>query len=157
MLVFTGFSRIASEIATEQVRMTPHREHELQQLSELVAQGEAVLTNPQCSIDEFGYLLHEGWRIKKTLTGKITNSYIDEIYATALEGGALGGKLLGAGGGGFMLFFVPPERRKELRRRLNKLLCVPFSFSKRGSHVEVYERDQPYDKSLVDERQAVYS
>ncbi len=154
MLVFTGFSRIASEIATDQVRMTPYREHELQQISELVAQGEALLTNPQCSIDEFGRLLHEGWRIKKTLTGKITNSDIDDIYAAALEGGALGGKLLGAGGGGFMLLFVPPEKRKELRRRLNKLLCVPFSFSNRGSHVVVYEPDQPYDKSLVNERQA---
>ena len=157
MLVFTGFSRIASEIATDQVRLTPYREHELQQISELVAQGEALLTNPQGSIDEFGRLLHEGWRIKKTLTGKITNSDIDDIYAAALEGGALGGKLLGAGGGGFMLLFVPPEKRKELRRKLNKLLCVPFSFSKRGSHVEVYEPDQPYDKSLVNERQAVYS
>ena len=102
-------------------------------------------------------MLHEGWQIKRSLTQKITNASIDEIYEAGLSAGALGGKLLGAGGGGFMLFFVPPERRQELRERLKKLLCVPFSFSNRGSHVVVYEPEEVYDKSLVSERDAVYA
>ena len=71
--------------------------------------------------------------------------------------GALGGKLLGAGGGGFMLFFVPPERRQALRERLQKLLCVPFSFSSKGSEVVVYEPEEAYDKSLSAERSLVYA
>ena len=102
-------------------------------------------------------MLHEGWQIKRSLTQKITNASIDEIYEAGLSAGALGGKLLGAGGGGFMLFFVPPERRQDLRERLKKLLCVPFSFSNRGSNVVVYEPDEVYDKSLVIERDAVYA
>jgi D-glycero-alpha-D-manno-heptose-7-phosphate kinase len=82
---------------------------------------------------------------------------IDQIYEAGLSAGATGGKLLGAGGGGFMLFFVPPERREALRTRLKKLLCVPFSFNPRGSHVVVYEPETEYDESLANERSAVYA
>ncbi len=91
------------------------------------------------------------------MTSRITNTNIDEIYDAALGAGAIGGKLLGAGGGGFMLFFVPPERRQALRERLRKLLCVPFAFSSKGSHVVVYEPEEMYDKRLASERQAVYA
>jgi D-glycero-alpha-D-manno-heptose-7-phosphate kinase len=101
--------------------------------------------------------LHEGWRIKRSLTQKISTATIDEIYQSGLEAGALGGKLLGAGGGGFMLFYIAPERREALRMRLKKLLCIPLAFSSRGSHVVVYEPEEVYDKSLIHERQTVYA
>ena len=99
----------------------------------------------------------ESWQIKKSLTEKISNADLDEIYAAGLSAGALGGKLLGAGGGGFMLFYVPPEKRDALRARLKKLLCVPFSFSSRGSHVVVYEPEEIYDRTVIEERAAVYA
>lgn len=156
-LYFTGFSRTASEIAQEQLRMTPHKKQELRTMLQLVDEAEAIVTSPSCSLDEFGRLLHEGWQIKRSLTQKISNAEIDEIYEAGLSAGALGGKLLGAGGGGFMLFFVPPERREALRMRLKKLLCVPFAFSNRGSHVVVYEPEEVYDKSLTHERFEVYA
>jgi D-glycero-alpha-D-manno-heptose-7-phosphate kinase len=156
-LYFTGFSRTASEVAQEQVRITPQRKQELAAMLQLVDEAEAMIANPTRPIDEFGRLLHEGWQIKRSLTQKITNAKIDEIYDAGLSAGALGGKLLGAGGGGFMLFFVPPERRQALRERLKKLLCVPFSFSNKGSHIVVYEPDEMYDKSLATERDAVYA
>ena len=155
-LYFTGFARTASEIAQEQVRMTPQRTVELNNMLQLVNEAESVVTSPG-PLEEFGRLLHESWQIKRSLTQRITNSNIDAIYEAGLSAGALGGKLLGAGGGGFMLFFVPPDRRQELRERLKKLLCVPFSFSNRGSSVVVYEPDEVYDKSLVSERDAVYA
>ena len=155
-LYFTGFARTASEIAQEQVRMTPQRTVELNNMLQLVNEAESIVTSPG-PLDEFGRLLHESWQIKRSLTQRITNSNIDAIYEAGLSAGALGGKLLGAGGGGFMLFFVPPDRRQELRERLKKLLCVPFSFSNRGSSVVVYEPDEVYDKSLVSERDAVYA
>jgi D-glycero-alpha-D-manno-heptose-7-phosphate kinase len=155
-LYFTGFARTASEIAQEQVRMTPQRKRELDTMLQLVGEAETIISSDG-SLEEFGRLLHESWQIKRSLTQKITNASIDEIYEAGLGAGALGGKLLGAGGGGFMLFFVPPERRQNLRERLKKLLCVPFSFSNRGSNVVVYEPDEVYDKSLVTERDAVYA
>jgi D-glycero-alpha-D-manno-heptose-7-phosphate kinase len=156
-LYFTGFARTASEIAQEQIRMTSQRKHELDAMLKLVDEAETIIANPGRSLEEFGRLLHEGWRIKRSLTQKITNAAIDEIYEAGRSAGALGGKLLGAGGGGFMLFFVPPERRQELRTRLKRLLCVPFAFSNRGSHIVVYEPEKPYDKSLTGERRAVYA
>jgi D-glycero-alpha-D-manno-heptose-7-phosphate kinase len=155
-LYFTGFARTASEIAEEQVRMTPQRKNELKHMLQLVDQAEAVITGSG-PLAEFGRLLHESWQIKRSLTQKVTNCSIDEIYEAGLSAGALGGKLLGAGGGGFMLFYVVPERRQALRERLKKLLCVPFSFSNKGSSVVVYELDEMYDKSLVTERDAVYA
>jgi D-glycero-alpha-D-manno-heptose-7-phosphate kinase len=156
-LYFTGFTRTASEIAQEQVRMTPRRNRELDTMLQLVDEAESIVTSPSRSLDEFGRLLHEGWQLKRSLTQKITNANIDEIYEAGLSAGALGGKLLGAGGGGFMLFYVPPERQPALRERLKKLLCVPFSFAKRGSQVVVYEPEAAYDKSLSEARSFVYA
>ena len=124
---------------------------------QLVDEAEAILTSPRRSLNEFGRLLHDGWQIKRSLTQKITNAEIDEIYEAGLSAGALGGKLLGAGGGGFMLFFIPPQRQAALRGRLKKLLCVPFSFSKKGSQVVVYEPDEVYDSALAAERSMAYA
>jgi D-glycero-alpha-D-manno-heptose-7-phosphate kinase len=156
-LYFTGFSRIASEIAQEQVRVTPQRTKELETMFQMVGEAEDIVTNPHRSLDEFGRLLHEGWKVKRSLTQKITNSDINEIYEAGLDAGALGGKLLGAGGGGFLLLYVPPERRDDVRRRVKKLLCVPFAFSNRGSQVIVYEPEGEYDEGLTRERREVYA
>jgi D-glycero-alpha-D-manno-heptose-7-phosphate kinase len=156
-LYFTGFSRTASEIAQEQILLTPQRTQELRAMLALVDEAEAILTDPRRPLNDFGLLLDESWQIKRSLTRKISNADIDDIYQAGLDSGALGGKLLGAGGGGFMLFFVPPERRPALRKRLKHLLCIPFSFSSRGSHVVVYEPEEQYDQTLVEERNVVYA
>jgi D-glycero-alpha-D-manno-heptose-7-phosphate kinase len=155
-LYFTGFSRIASEIAHEQLRQTPNKTRELNTMRGLVDEAETIVTDRNRPIAEFGRLLHESWSIKRTLTQRITNPAIDEIYEAGLSAGALGGKLLGAGGGGFMVFFVPPHRRQALRERLKKLLCIPFKFSTRGSHVVLYEPEKMYDQSLASERNVIY-
>src|ERR1700691_5124416 len=156
-LYFTGFSRIASQIAEEQVKATPQKKRELETMQQMVSEAEDIVTNRSRSLDEFGRLMHEGWTIKRSLTQKISNNNIDQIYEAGLSAGALGGKLLGAGGGGFMLFFVPPERREALRVRLKKLLCVPFSFNDRGSHVVMYEPEPEYHESLANGRSEVYA
>jgi D-glycero-alpha-D-manno-heptose-7-phosphate kinase len=155
-LYFTGFSRMASEIAQEQIRMTPHKKRELDTMFQLVSEAEDIVVNPNRPLHEFGHLLNESWQIKRTLTQKISNANIDEIYEAGLSAGALGGKLLGAGQSGFMLFFVPPERREALRLRLKRLLCVPFTFSTKGSEVVVYEPEDLYDQSLTAERNLIY-
>lgn len=156
-LFFTGFSRIAAEIATEQIKTTPHKNKELTAMYQLVDEAEAIISSPGRPIDDFGRLLHESWQLKRSLTQKISSPEIDQIYEAGRSAGALGGKLLGAGGGGFMLFYVPPEKRKAVRERLKNLLCVPINFSSRGSHVVVYEPEQAYDKTLSEEREAVYA
>jgi D-glycero-alpha-D-manno-heptose-7-phosphate kinase len=155
-LYFTGFARTASEVAQEQVRVTHQRKKELEAMFQCVQEAETIVRSTSRSLDDFGRLLHESWQIKRTLTQKITNPAIDEIYEAGLSAGALGGKLLGAGGGGFMLFYVPPERQEALRARLKKLLCVPFAFSTKGSQVVVYEPEASYDQSLASRRGAIY-
>jgi D-glycero-alpha-D-manno-heptose-7-phosphate kinase len=156
-LYFTGFSRTASEIAQEQLDVTPRKKTELNIMRKLVDEAEAILTNSSRSLDDFGRLLNENWQIKRTLTRKVTNPGIDEIYNAGIGAGALGGKLLGAGGGGCMLFFVPPDRRQALRAKLQKLLCIPFSFSNNGSQIVVYEPEARYDQTLIVERSQVYA
>lgn len=156
-LYFTGFSRTASEIAKEQVSATPKRGQELRTMQQMVSEAEAILADSGRSIDDFGSLLHESWKLKRSLTHKISNASIDEIYETGLRAGATGGKLLGAGGGGFMLFFVRPENREELRSRLKNLLSIPFRFASRGSEVVVYEPEETYSEMLAAERSKVYA
>jgi len=138
MLFFTGFSRTASEIAREQIEQTPSKKKELKEMQEMVDAALGVLNNNKESYEEFGKLLDETWRLKRSLTSKISNPAIDEIYDAARRAGATGGKLLGAGGGGFMLFFASPDMQPKIRQALEKLLYVPFKFDRQGSQIIYY-------------------
>lgn len=137
MLIFTGFSRFASEIAVDQIQNTSRKKPELAAIHSMVDDALEIL-NSGDDISEFGKLLHETWQIKKKLSSKITNSSIDALYESALRNGALGGKLLGAGGGGFMLLFVTPEKRKQLKEHLHNVLEVKFAFENNGSQIIYY-------------------
>lgn len=85
-------------------------------------------------IPEFGRTLHAAWQLKRGFTSSVSNSRVDDIYATAITAGALGGKLLGAGGGGFFLFFVQPRSRKAVSESLRNAGCKisAFRFESRG-------------------------
>jgi D-glycero-alpha-D-manno-heptose-7-phosphate kinase len=133
MLFFTGISRHASRIAKEQIQSIEQKHTDMGALARFAVLAEQVLLDPRGSLDEIGQLLHESWRVKRTVTAKITTPLIDDIYESARHAGALGGKLLGAGGGGFMLLFVRPEQQKKVRQRLRHLLYVPFRFERSGS------------------------
>jgi D-glycero-alpha-D-manno-heptose-7-phosphate kinase len=87
---------------------------------------------------DLGELLHETWLRKRELPGT-SNSMIDEVYATAREAGASGGKILGAGAGGFMLLVCPEEMQRAVRDKLSNLLFVPFSFDRTGMQVIHYQ------------------
>ena len=87
------------------------------------------------SIDDVGEMLHEGWRLKRTLASAISNEGIDHYYEMGLEHGATGGKLLGAGGGGFILFYCPLEKQQCLREAFAQLKEIPFNFDTEGSKV----------------------
>lgn len=137
MLFFTGFSRYASDVAAEQIKETPNKKQELNAMFAMVKQGLKVL-NGKADLGDFGKLLHESWQIKRSLTKNISSQAIDEIYLAAIQAGALGGKLLGAGGGGFMLIFARPEQQPKIRQKLKRLLCVPFQFENSGSQIIFY-------------------
>jgi len=142
MLFFTSFSRIASNIAKEQIKKTPDRKKELKAMFEMVNRAVDILCGSDSDLTDFGKLLHETWMIKRKLTSKITTPLVDEIYDSARKAGAIGGKLLGAGGGGFILFFVEPEKQNAVKAKLKDLLHVPFRFEETGSQIIYYTRGE---------------
>ena len=139
MLFFTGFSRIASEVAKSQIENLKNREKELLLMYEMVDEAINILQNEKESIDSFGKLIHSSWQYKRSLSDRVSTPEIDNIYQAAMEAGAIGGKILGAGGGGFLLVFAKPERHAEIRKRLNNLIHVPFEFEDSGSRVVLYQ------------------
>ena len=155
MLFFTGFSRTASSIAAEQIKETRNKKPELAQMHRMVDEAVNIL-NGDNDLSDFGRLLHETWQIKRSLTNKVSTPYIDFVYERAMEAGATGGKLLGAGGGGFILLFVEPEFQSKVKESLSHLLQVPFCFENRGSQIIFYEPDLTYesDRQEVKDRGA---
>ncbi len=138
MLFFTGFSRIASEIAKSKIDNIKARTAEIRRMKEIAHEAIEVL-HGNSSLDEIGGLLDQSWQYKRSLSDKVSTSDIDQIYEAATKAGALGGKLLGAGGGGFMLFFVKPEHQGKVQEALKNLVHVPFRFENSGSRVVLYQ------------------
>lgn len=148
LFYFTGFARVASEIAKEQIAATPGKLKELSEMRQMVDEAIKTLDGRHETINDFGKLLHESWTIKRTLTNKISNSHIDDMYLKAIRAGALGGKICGAGGGGFLLLFVTPENRTPVKKALEGLLQVPMRFENLGSHVIHYsDSSGPWDEA----------
>ena len=138
LLFFTGISRFASDIASEQIKETPKKTKELHNMQGMVKDAIKILNGKNVDIEDFGKLLHESWKLKRSLTNKITNDPINNIYETAIKAGAIGGKLLGAGGGGFILFIAKPESHKLIKQKLKDLLNISFKFEKTGSSIIFY-------------------
>jgi D-glycero-alpha-D-manno-heptose-7-phosphate kinase len=144
MFFFTGFSRTASEIASEQIQNISSKTVELRRIKEMAEEAVDILNNGGEEIESFGKLLNESWKLKRSLSSRVTTDTIDEIYDTAINAGAIGGKLCGAGGGGFMLLFVPPRKQRMLKKALKNLLYVPFRFETLGSQITLYANQEPY-------------
>lgn len=143
MLFHSGLQRTASDIAASYVDDIESRERQLTRMSGLVEEAIAIL-NSRSDIVPFGELLHETWMLKRSLSARISNPHVDEIYETARSAGAIGGKLTGAGAGGFILLFVRPADRRRVRERLRHLVHVPFGLEFSGSRVIFYEPEEDY-------------
>jgi D-glycero-alpha-D-manno-heptose-7-phosphate kinase len=139
MLCFTGFSRIASEVAKSKIENLKARTAELTYMRSMVDQAIDILQAPSVPIEAFGELLGTSWMYKRSLSERVSTPEIDELYQAAKDAGAIGGKLLGAGGGGFLLLFARPENHAAIRDRLKNLIYVPFEFEDSGSRVVLYQ------------------
>ncbi|NIQ01437.1 MAG: kinase, partial [Nitrospinaceae bacterium] len=103
-------------------------------------EGLNILVNGAC-VTDFGHLLHESWKLKRSLSDRVSTDRVDEIYEAARKAGAIGGKLLGAGGGGFMLLFARPQDQPVIKDRLRDLLCIPFKLENQGTQIVVFQPD----------------
>ena len=104
----------------------------------------------KADLNEFGKLLDYTWKLKRGITSDISNNDIDIFYKKALDAGATGGKLLGAGGGGFLLFYVEPEYQENVKKALEDLVYVPFEFENEGTRI-MYFRPEYFDLESVKE------
>jgi D-glycero-alpha-D-manno-heptose-7-phosphate kinase len=85
-------------------------------------------------LNDFGRCIHKAWELKRSFSPKISSVWLDEIYNGAIQNGALGGKILGAGGGGYFLFYVPAFDKNKLINWLKTrgMICTPFVFEDKG-------------------------
>ncbi|MFN7925454.1 MAG: galactokinase [Bryobacteraceae bacterium] len=134
MLFWTGLTRDAGRVLVEQQRNTPARIVELTELRDQAGRMQAMLGNGFHAGD-LGRYLDGGWQLKRNLAAAISNPRIDGWYRRAMEAGADGGKLCGAGGGGFLLFAVRPEARVRVREALGDLREIPVKYEPRGSRL----------------------
>ena len=123
LLYFTGYTRSAIDLLSDQDKKTKSNESEMiKNLDHIKQLGKTSLELLEAKdYLQFGLVMHDHWQYKKSRTTGITNSEVDDLYNYALKNGAVGGKLVGAGGGGFLLF-VTANKAKLRHAMKNKLL-----------------------------------
>jgi len=145
VMFFTGTDRMSSQHAKNVVENMEAKHERLTKMHKLVFEAAEILKNGD--LDDFGRMLDETWHLKRGLAKSVTTSTVDDIYRTAIEAGALGGKLLGAGGSGFMAFYVPEGKRASVREALRNLICVHLKIDELGATV-LYKSDDVGAESL---------
>lgn len=134
MLFYTGMTRSASGVLSEQKSNTSNKRETLREMRNLALRLKKLIENGS-DIRGLGELLHEGWMLKKTLASGISASQIDQWYDRARAAGASGGKILGAGGGGFLMVTCDPDKQSRVREELSELKCVPVGLDAFGSRI----------------------
>lgn len=138
MMFFTGFARFSAEIQKDTKDHIQDKTKQLIEMKSLVYQAEEILEDKYKALNEFGRLLDYTWKLKRQTGSRISSDSIDEMYQKAIDAGALGGKLLGAGGGGFLLFYVERDKQESVRKALEGLLEIPFKFENMGTEIIYY-------------------
>jgi len=140
-LFYLNKKRSAGDILKDQNKKTKQNDAEvidrLHKIKDIGLYTRKILERNK--IDDFGDLLHEHWMIKRGISNKISDDYIDEVYEVARKNGALGGKVIGAGGGGFLLFYNP-QKKTSFISAMKKMGLVPtwFSFEREGVKIGFY-------------------
>lgn len=141
MLFFTGAARNSWTILQEQETSTrQHTGSTLEALHEVKALASEMRTALQHGeLYQFGTLLHQGWQAKRRISSRISTPRIDGLYALAIQNGALGGKITGAGGGGFLLLYCQPEHQAAVREAMQHtgIREMAFGFDMQGAQVLV--------------------
>jgi D-glycero-alpha-D-manno-heptose-7-phosphate kinase len=134
LLFFTGRTRQSSTILTEQKSNIDDKMKVLSVMRKQADEMREVLES-DAPLSRVGRILHAGWQHKKGLASGISSGEIDSHYESALDAGAIGGKVAGAGGGGFLLLFCPPDRQASVREALKSLKELTFQLDRDGSKV----------------------
>lgn len=138
VMFYTKVKRPASELLKEQQKRTMENIETLINMRDQVEPMRQMLSK-EMNYRMFGDALDKGWQLKRSQTPLISTPEIDDFYQKAINAGATGGKLLGAGGGGFLLFCVEPENRSDLKAALSPLYELPFKIDLAGTRITYYD------------------
>ncbi len=133
LLFYTNKTRKADVILKKQKQTTDDKRDVLRKMKNFVPKLEKHLGNYKFNL--LGKLLHENWLLKKSLVVSISNPEIDDMYNRAMDAGASGGKICGAGGGGFLLMYVPKDKQDKVRSALSDYRELPFMLDSFGSRI----------------------
>ncbi|WP_029904127.1 dehydrogenase [Prevotella sp. 10(H)] len=136
LLYYTNTGRNSGDIIEKQQKnVKDQRPKSIEAMHQIKNQAyeikEAILKN---NLDEIGHILHRGWTYKREMADGISTPFFEEIYNTAIEAGASGGKISGAGGGGYVFFYCPGNTKFAVSKALEKLggKVQQYSFTKKG-------------------------
>ena len=133
MLFYTGVTRSADSILVEQRANIESARPQLDLLRDLAGFAADRLRNGD--VDAIGPAMRESWEAKRKLAAGVTNDEVDAAVSRALDAGASGAKLTGAGGGGFLLVMCPPEHQRAVRESLNGMRELPVQLDRLGSRI----------------------
>lgn len=133
MLFYTGVTRKADSILANQKRNIPEQTRNLVSMKQQVEEIVDCLLHG--NLNKFGRVLNTGWQMKKQLAEGITSGELDLLYERALDAGAAGGKIAGAGGGGFLMLLCSPDRQSSVRKVLSGLRELHVALERDGTKV----------------------
>ena len=133
MLFYTGITRSANTILAEQKENIEATRPQLDLLRDLA--GSAVERLRSGDVDAVGAAMLEGWETKRKLASGVSSDRIDDAVSRALDAGASGAKVTGAGGGGFLLVICPMELQRAVRESLADMREMPVKLDRLGSRV----------------------
>jgi D-glycero-alpha-D-manno-heptose-7-phosphate kinase len=133
MLFYTGITRSADSILAEQHANVEATRPQLDLLRDLARFASERLRRGD--VDAIGAAVREGWEAKRKLASGVSNDQIDDAVTRALDAGASGAKLTGAGGGGFLLVICPMERQRAVRLCFTEMKELPVKLDRLGSRV----------------------
>lgn len=136
LMLYTGKIRNASDILSTQRDNMLNNSNSENNLIELCKICDRLREDLESgNLDSLGTALDSGWKLKKTLSPMISSSDIDNNYRIAIENGAMGGKLLGAGGGGFLLLYADKKYHDKIKHALPGMRNVDINFENSGSKI----------------------
>ena len=150
MLFYTGASRNAATILASQKRSSCDQNSSVTSnlhgiKGDAFAMREAI---EEGCVDDVGDILHQSWQRKKQLAAGVSNERLDRLYQVALDAGAAGGKITGAGGGGFLLLCCNPEKQEYVTRALRRFGLARLAFHLDDGGAQVLVNSVPHVPGL---------
>ena len=137
VLYYSGYQRQADKIEKQKIKKMKKNLNYFKSIQELSLEAKKAIFSKKNNInEELSNLMNESWKMKKKLSGLVSNNKINDLIDYGLRNGASGAKLLGAGGGGFILYLTLNKKDKnKLIKRLSAFKIVNFSVDNQGSQI----------------------